>query len=255
VADDPTERFAALVAHSDGAIPLDEAALLIAAHALPDLDVDAQLHRLDDLAGAVTERTADGLRRHLVDDLGFAGDRATYHDADNSLLPLVLDRRRGIPLTLAVVAMEVGRRCDVPLLGIGMPGHFLLRSPADPDHHIDLFDGGAVLDRSQCAAIVGRLQPRLTWDDAFLDPVGAPSILTRMLANLAGAYRRVGDRPSLRWALELRLHLPGATERDRRELAVVLSASGRYREAATVLEATGAERDQRAADRLRARLN
>jgi hypothetical protein len=76
-----------------------------------------------------------------------------------------------------------------------------------------------------------------------------------MLANLANAYRRDGDRRSLAWVVGLRLHLPGATERDRRELAVLLGAAGRYDAAADALEGTGQERDLEAAARLRARLN
>ncbi|MGH9276062.1 MAG: hypothetical protein ACRDZU_15565, partial [Acidimicrobiales bacterium] len=106
-----------------------------------------------------------------------------------------------------------------------------------------------------CQDIFSRLHLDARWEDGFLDPVGSHAILARMLGNLAGAYRRSGDRRGLCWVLELRLLLPDATERDRREAAVVLGAAGRYRDAATVLEATGQDRDQRAAARLRARLN
>jgi regulator of sirC expression with transglutaminase-like and TPR domain len=255
VADDPTARFASLVRLADDAVPLDEAVLLVAAHALPDLDVDAQLARLGDLAAGVEVRTVDGLRAHLVDRLGFAGDEVTYHDARNSLLPEVIDRRLGIPLSLAIIAMEVGRRCGVPLLGVGMPGHFLARSAEHGHRFLDLFHGGAVLDRGGCQDIFARLHPDASWDDSFLDPVGSRAILVRMLGNLANSYRRTGDRRALCWVLELRLMLPGATERDRREAAVVLGAAGRYGDAAAALEATGLPRDERAAARLRARLN
>lgn len=255
VPEDPTTRFAALLARAEGEPPLDEAALLVAAHALPGLDVAGQRGRLDDLAAGVPTATPEGLCRHLVDDLGFAGDRETYHDARNSLLPEVLDRRRGIPLSLAIVAMEVGRRCGVPLVGIGMPGHFLVGSADQHDRFIDLFDGGAILDRAGCHAIFSRLHPATAWQERFLEPVGSSEIVSRMLANLANAYRRVGDRVALCWAMDLRLRLPGATDRDRRELAVLLGAAGRYGEAATVLEASDAERDQESAQRLRARLN
>lgn len=251
---DPTARFEALLALPDAALALDEATLVLAAHALPGRDVATELARLDDLATGVARPTVEGVRAHLVDELGFAGDRATYHDPRNSLLPEVLDRRLGIPLTLAVVAMEVGRRCGVALVGVGMPGHFLVRED-EGDRYLDLFDGGTVLDAAGCRAIFARLHPGVAWQPSFLEPVGPRLILTRMLANLAGAYRRAGDRRGLCWALDLRLRLPGATDRDRRELAVVLGAAGRYAEAAATLEATGQERDQRSAQRLRARLN
>jgi regulator of sirC expression with transglutaminase-like and TPR domain len=255
VADDPTTRFAALAALGDDALPLDEAVLLIAAHARPALDVRHELDRLDDAAEGVSGPTFDHLRAHLVDALGFDGDTSTYEDPRNSLLPEVLDRRRGIPLTLSIVAMEVGRRCGVPLVGVGMPGHFLARPVDADDRFLDLFHGGAVLDRAGCRDIFARIHPDAPWDDAFLEPVGASAILVRMLANLANAYRRTGDRRGLCWALELRLLLPGASDRDRREAAVVLGAAGRYGDAAAALEATGQDRDERAAARLRARLN
>lgn len=253
--DDPTARFAALVAARGDDLPLDEAALLIAAHAIPTLDVRAQQVRLDELAAGIEGATVDALVAHLVGRLGFTGDRVSYHDARNSLLPEVLDRRRGIPLTLAVLAMEVGRRCDVPLVGIGMPGHFLVRPLDEADRYVDLFDGGRILDGAGCRAIFGRLHPGVAWDASYLAPVSAPMIVSRMLLNLANAYRRSGEHEALSWAVALRLELPGATEHERRELALLLGASGRYDRAADLLETIGEQRDQEAAARLRARLN
>jgi regulator of sirC expression with transglutaminase-like and TPR domain len=253
VADDPTTRFAALLAGPE--LPLDEAVLLVAAHALPGLGIDDERARLDEIAHGVAAPTVEAVRARLVDDLGFAGDRDTYHDARNSLLPEVLDRRVGIPLSLAVVAIEVGRRCGVPLVGVGMPGHFLVRSAVDDSRFLDLFHDGAELDREGCQEIFARLHVGAAWDDRFLEPVGPVAIVSRMLANLANAYRRVGDRQALCWAMDLRLRLPGASERDRRELAVLLGAAGRYDEAADALEATGLADDRVSAARLRARLN
>ncbi len=236
-------------------LPLDEAVLLIAAHAIPGLDLADQRARLDEIASGVVAPHVDALRAHLVDDLGFVGDRATYSDARNSLLPHVLDRRAGIPLSLAIVAIEVGRRCGAPLLGVGMPGHFLVRPANDSSRFLDLFDGGTELDRAGCRAIFERIHEGERWDDRFLDPVGPVVMVTRVLANLANAYRRSGDRAALSWTLDLRLRLPGVTERDQREMALLLGAGGRYDAAADLLEGTGHERDQRSAARFRARLN
>jgi regulator of sirC expression with transglutaminase-like and TPR domain len=254
VADALTDRFAALVARGD-ALPLDEACLLIAAHERPDLDLDAEQARLDELADGVVGDDAAAVVRHLCHDLGFAGDRATYHDARNSLLPDVLDRRLGIPISLAIVAMEVGRRRGIPLLGVGMPGHFLVREAASADSFLDLFEGGRAMDAEGCRAVFDRLHPRAEWDDAFLAPVAAPAIVARVLANLANAHRRAGDKAGLVAALDLRLHVPGSTPRDRRELAVLLGSMGRFAQGAALLEATGEEADLDAAQRLRARLN
>jgi len=139
-------RFADLVALPDDEIPLDEAALLIAAQARPELDVGAELGRLDELAGGCGEATLDGLAQHLFTDLGFHGNTEHYQDPDNSYLDQVLERRVGIPIALSVVTMEVGRRLGVALDGVGMPGHFLVRHRADPATFLDPFDHGRRLD-------------------------------------------------------------------------------------------------------------
>lgn len=251
---DPEARFAELVG-AEREVPLDEACLMIAAQAHPELDVRAQMARLDALAAGVAAPTLDALTAHLFDEIGLAGDRVTYDDSRNSLLPDVLDRRLGIPITLAVVAMEVGRRCGVPLLGIGMPGHFLVRPADDPQRFVDVFEGGTQLDVAGCRRLFDSLHPAAAWDDGFLRPAASRPILVRILANLAGAHRRSGDRSALCWALGLRMHLPGASDRERRELAVLLGASGRFVEAADALDSLGEERDRDAATRLRARLN
>jgi regulator of sirC expression with transglutaminase-like and TPR domain len=254
VAPDPTDRFTELVARPEG-FPLDEACLLVAAHARSDLDVDVQLERLDALAVGFGGDDLGALAHHLCVDLGFAGDRERYHDPRNSLLPEVLDRRLGIPISLAIVAIEIGRRRGLAIDGIGMPGHFLVRERSSDGPFVDLFAGGRELDRHDCQAVFAQLHPRAAWSEAFLAPVGPHAIVTRVLTNLANAYRRSGDRPSLAWSLALRLALPGPTERERRELAVLLGSLGRFAEGAEVLEATGDEADRVAAQRLRARLN
>jgi regulator of sirC expression with transglutaminase-like and TPR domain len=252
---DPTARFVALTAAPASSWPLDEALLLIAAHDRPDVDVEAELGRLDALAAGVEEGSFDGLRRHLFDELGFTGDRASYHDPRNSLLPAVLDRRRGIPISLSVLTMEVGRRCGVGVDGIGLPGHFVVRSRAEPHRYLDVFDDGRELDAEGCRAVVAQVTPGLPWDDGYLEAASPAAIVTRVLANLAGAYRRAGDRHSLCWVLALRLELPDATAQERRELGVLLGASGRFDEGAAVLEVSRDDRDRVAAARLRARLN
>src|SRR5437764_7768135 len=139
-------HFADLVARPEDKIPLDEAALLIAYQARPGLDIGAGLARLDDLAASCNPPTFDGLVRHLFDDLGFRGNVEHYQDPDNSYLDQVLQRRLGIPISLSVLTMEVGRRLGIGLDGVGMPGHFLVRPAAAPATFADPFDGGRRLD-------------------------------------------------------------------------------------------------------------
>ncbi|MDQ2648079.1 MAG: transglutaminase-like domain-containing protein [Actinomycetota bacterium] len=252
---EPVEEFAALVDVARPRVPLDRACLAVARQALPDLDVDAELRRLDELAAGVREPSIDGVVGHLVGDLGFAGDADTYHDARNSLLPAVLDRRLGIPLTLSVVAMEVGRRVGVTIDGIGMPGHFLVREAGQDERYHDVYAQGRVLDPAGCRRIFAGLHPRATWDDRYLEPIGERAIVARMLGNLAGAHRRSGDKRGLAWVLRLRLALPGATPAEHRELAVLLGSLGRFDEGAEILERLDDDRDAVSAARLRARLN
>lgn len=260
---DLTDRFARLVARPPAEIRLDEAALVIAAHAYPDLDIGAQLGRLDQLAADCPAPTLDALTAHLFTDLHFTGNSSNYYDPRNSFLNDVMDRRTGIPISLAVLTMAVGRRLGVPLAGVGMPGHFLVRDRVDPDVFIDPFSRGLHLDRDGCErafrSVHGADAP---FDPRYLDPIDAPSILGRMLANLHAIHTAKRDHLALTWVLRLRLVLPGAAAEERAELASVLAARGRLSEAADELEQLadhlGGELGleyRRSAQLLRARLN
>lgn len=234
-------RFAELVERPDEEVPLDEAALLIAAHGDPAADIAAGLARLDELASSCPEATLDGLCRHLFDDLGFAGNSDDYGDPRNSYLHEVLARRVGIPITLSVVLMETGRRLGVPLAGVGMPGHFLVRHLGDPDVFVDAFGGGARLDEAGCEAIFRRLGGTGPWLPAYVAPVGARSILTRMLANLQNVFLPRSPS-SAAWVLELRLAFPDVPAATRRDIARLLGSFGRFRVAAAELERLAASR-------------
>jgi regulator of sirC expression with transglutaminase-like and TPR domain len=227
-------RFADLVARPDDEIPLDEAALLIAARARPDLDVGAEQAQLDELAGGCGEATFDGLTRHLFTDLGFTGNTERYQDPDNSYLDQVMRRRVGIPISLSVLTMEVGRRLGVALDGVGMPGHFLVRHRADPATFLDPYGGGRRLDAADCRAIFTSLGG-VGWDDTHLAPIGARSILTRMLLNLQGLFLPA-DLRSAAWVLQLRLTIPGLAVPDRLGLARALGSLGLFGAAAIELD-------------------
>lgn len=201
------EEFRALVAQPEPAIPLDRAALLIAAVAQPGLDVDAWLARLDDLAAGCARPTLDDLRHHLYDEAGFRGNVDEYYDPRNSYLDQVLERRLGIPITLAIVLIEVGRRLGVVVEGLNTPGHFLVRA------------GDAVLDPFAGAAEV---HPTLL-PPGLLEPAGTLGIVARMLANLKQIFLQGGDVDGLRWVLELRTAIPGTPDSERHELRRLLA--------------------------------
>ena len=262
---DATARFAELV-RSDPAVlesHLDEAALLIAAHARPadePLDIGAYLRRLDELAAACKEPTAGAVLDQLFNIEMFAGDTETYYDARNSYLDHVLERRLGIPITLALVVIEVGKRLDVPFVPIGMPGHFLIRH--DDTLH-DPFELGRPVTIAECAerfhAVQGHEVP---FDESLLAPATGAEIVARMLANLRQVHLSRRNSEQLEWVLRLRSLLPTATVEERAERAGVLAALGRFDTAADVLEdlapSAGDDRARQLrakAKQLRARLN
>src|SRR5262249_10945259 len=186
-----------LVNGPEGDLALDQAALLIAAHAYPELDIAAELAVLDGLAQRCIAPTLDALLNHLFRREWFVGNRVDYGDVRNSYLNDVLGRRLGIPITLSVLLMEVGRRLGLKIEGVGMPGHFLARCG---DVWIDAFDAGRPLDRDACYQLFLRVggSPG-SFDPAFLDPVGPRAILARMLANLRVSYAQRGDADALEW--------------------------------------------------------
>lgn len=257
---DITDWFAEMVREPQGECRIDVGAFLIAAHARRDLDVDEQLARLDELTIGCATPTVDGLCEHLFFNLGFKGDTEDYRHPRNSLLDVVLDRRRGIPITLSVIVIEVGRRLGLQLDGVGMPGHFLVRDHADENTFIDPFHC-SVLDRSDCEKLFASLHgPDARFDQSFLDPVGPRAILARMLTNLQRCFAGRGDRTGALWAQCLRVVIPGATVGDRRQLAALLAINGRFDASARELEAIaedgwGGERDRIAATAMRAKLN
>jgi regulator of sirC expression with transglutaminase-like and TPR domain len=206
---EPTKRFAALVESRGETIPLDVASALIAQCAAPGLRPDAVLAQLDALAETCPGYTLDALLPHLFGRGRFGPDHDDYYDPRNSLIDRVLERRRGIPITLAVVGLEVGRRIGVPMAGVGMPGHFLLQDKVDRTVFIDPFDGGRLLREAECRhlfhQVTGGGSP---WSSELLAPVGNLSIVTRMLNNLRVVYSRRHDLGGLRWVMALRAALP-----------------------------------------------
>ena len=201
------ERFTALVSGPEEDLDLAEAALLIAQEEQPDLDVARYLKRLDQLADAVRAAlppsptpndTLKGLNTHLFFKEGLRGNTSEYYDPRNSFLNDVLETKTGIPITLSVIYMEVGRRLGLALVGIGFPGHFLVRySGPDGEQILDPFLGGASLSEAQLAAklrnMYGENNPLAAQVSKLLTPATKKEILTRMLGNLKGVYLNKGD--------------------------------------------------------------
>jgi regulator of sirC expression with transglutaminase-like and TPR domain len=234
---DRSARWREIMARPEEETPLDEAAFLIGAMADATVDVSEQLARLDDLAAQLGPADTDELCRFVFQHLGVRADRVTYDDPRNSYLDQVISRRLGIPISLCVLLMEIGRRCGVRLEGVGMPGHFLLRDPGRPEILIDAFSGGQRLDHAACAELlrtVAGADAQLV--PAYLARVGTRSIVARMLANLDHSFRRRDDKESIGWVTRLRAAIPGQSLADRVALADTFAGLGHLEEAATLLE-------------------
>ncbi len=254
-----TERFADTFGREP--FRLDEACALIGAHGGVDVDVDAVLARLDDLAALVPQPTLEDLLATLFGVCGFTGDHESYYDPRNSYLHEVLERKRGIPITLSVLVIEVGRRIGIAIDGIGTPAHFVVRTAAEPYRYVDAFGGGQILDRAELADLFAALAPGLEIDP-YLAPLAGPEIIRRVLGNLVAVHRQRGDRDGLLWATQLRTLVPGCDADDRRVFGGALAASGDFVRAAKVLESivdegqtADPERELAQAQQLRARLN
>ncbi|HEX2171971.1 MAG TPA: tetratricopeptide repeat protein [Dehalococcoidia bacterium] len=198
------ERFAVMARREDPAIDLAEAALLIAEEEYAGLDPLPYQAYLTDLAERVRAQVGDnasvvdligGLNHEIFDAEGFRGNTEDYYDPRNSFLNDVIDRRKGIPITLSVVYLEVGWRLRLPLAGVGMPGHFLVKYETDGDPIlIDPFDHGAILTTEDCERRLNQLyggSVRLQPD--YLAAVSKRQILIRMLTNLKGIYLQRSD--------------------------------------------------------------
>lgn len=196
------QALAALVGQeiADERIDLLRAALTIARTEYPDLDFEGYGARIEELARRVKRLAPDlgdpsesiaALNRVLFEEEGFRGNREDYYDPRNSLLNDVLDRKLGIPITLAVVYMEVARRVGFPLVGVGMPGHFLLKH-YDVDGReilIDPFNRGSILTAKDCQQRLDELYGgQMPLQPAFLMAVSRRQVLVRMLNNLRSIY-------------------------------------------------------------------
>jgi regulator of sirC expression with transglutaminase-like and TPR domain len=160
-----------------------------------------------------SERRVDAqiaaLNAYLFEELGFSGNREHYDDARNSFLNEVLDRRTGIPITLSVVYLEVGRRAGLHLEGVNFPGHFLVRALGEPgadDLIIDPFHGGALLSEIDCRQLLRQhVGDEAAFDPTLLAIATRQQIIVRMLVNLKRTYVRMRSFPQARFIADLLL--------------------------------------------------
>jgi regulator of sirC expression with transglutaminase-like and TPR domain len=238
---DAVTRFGELARRRPDEVDLATAALLIGAAGDGEAgeDLSRWLRELDSYADGVHD--VDSLRYRLFRQLGFRGNEQNYHDPANSFLQRVMGRRLGIPITLSVLTVEVGRRAGVPLHLVSMPGHFLVGVPDGSalPRHIDAFDGGRVLDLAGCEARYRQVSGAgadVSFGAHLLPRVGAHDVLIRMLANLSVCYSLVNNGRDLEWVARMRLTLPRVTSDEVLALSSALELQGRFLDAARAME-------------------
>jgi regulator of sirC expression with transglutaminase-like and TPR domain len=237
---DPIRLFARLMEREDEEISLDEAALLIAQTEYPALDIARECARLDRLAErlrlapqASSLDNIQALNELLFEQEGFAGNEEEYDDPRNSYLNDVLDRKKGIPITLSLVYMEVARRRGLPVVGVSFPRHFLVKYLTGSGEIIlDPYHRGALLSREDCAELLKTPDgPPVELKQEYLFAATHKQILTRLLNNLKGSFFRRQNFGRLLTLVELGLAIDPGSAQDIRDRGMVHFALKRYGEA------------------------
>ncbi len=240
----------------DPAISMDRVAAAIAVGIDRDAPPEAApLDELDALASAVDQSLVDPseVMEHVFGSLGFAPNTANYYALSNSLLHRVLETRLGNPISLAVVAIEIGKRLGVDLSPVGMPGHFLIGHATNPsvapDRWFDPFGGGRELSASGAQQIFDAVTPpAAVFTEKMLWPTPTPFVASRIIANIKNAAIRSGDIAAFIGAHELALGVPGAGLNDHKALVRSLATSGRHDRAAELFRWLAAHDEENTAE-------
>jgi regulator of sirC expression with transglutaminase-like and TPR domain len=178
--------------NSDGDIDLEDGIFVLSRYRYPELDPNGYIEQLNSMAAELKEKLTsvndegDIFRRTIsffVEEKGFNGNKEDYYSEENHYVTRVLDTGIGIPITLSVVYLLVGKRINLPIQGIGLPGHFILRFSFGNTHvYFDPFNSGKILSKTECIEIAKNLGFNFT--DEYLNPVTNQQILERILRNI-----------------------------------------------------------------------
>lgn len=233
-------QFAELVNRPDERIELARAALLVAAENDPALDVEAHMATLESWARALGDGLAPQasglqrlarLREFMFEELGFRGDVRDYYSPDNSLLHAVMARRLGIPLTLAILFMELGWRIGMKFEGVGFPGHFLVRlAGEESDLLLDPFDQASPVLEDDCRRMIATSSGgTLKFEPDMVRSVSRRDILTRLLLNLKVACLRDSNPEGALAAIDKVLLMHPNSAPELRDRGLLLYQLDRYR--------------------------
>ncbi len=243
---DAIREFNGYVARPLEEVRLDEAALLLARTEYPSLDLSAQLARLDALAaraecnpGLDPHANIANLNRLLFEEENFAGNDDEYDDPRNSYLNDVLDRKMGIPITLSLVYQEVARRCGLPIVGVGFPGHFLAKylTPAG-EILLDPYHRGIVVSLEECEEkLKTQFGEEAEFRPSYLAATSTKQTLSRMLNNLKGAFFRRKDFGRVLTMIEMAVAIDPASRQEIHDRAMIYFLLRRYAKAMADLRA------------------
>ena len=201
------DEFQTFVSHSARQEDWEHGAFLIAKLAYPDLSIPHYVKCLDHFAeefrtkwlttDSPSGKAARQLSTFLFKDKGFSGNRTQYYDPDNSYMNRVIETRQGIPISLSALYVFVGKRLGLPLAGVGMPGHFLVKLEGEtPPQFVDCFNDGTILREQDCEQFI--TASGLEYHPHFLEKSPTPTILARMLRNLLSIYEQEPEEPMAR---------------------------------------------------------
>lgn len=193
------QLFTQEIQQPEAQINLERAALYIAQEEYPMLEVEAYLNGLDTMAADVLEqlpaeqyplKVLRTINQYLFEELGFTGNRSEYYDPRNSFLNDVIDRRTGIPITLSLVYLAIAERIGFPMIGVNMPGHFLIRPAVDEmEIFVDPFHQGEILFPQDCEELLVKVfDRRVELRPEYVESVGNRQFLGRLLTNLKVIY-------------------------------------------------------------------
>jgi regulator of sirC expression with transglutaminase-like and TPR domain len=235
------------VQQPDEYIDLARAALYIAQEEYPTVDPEEYLNTLDHMAVELQDRlpveryplrVIQTINQYLYGELGFSGNKENYYDPRNSFLNDVIERRLGIPISLAVLYLELARRVDFPMVGIGMPGHFLIR-PDIPNMEIfvDTFNEGEVLFLQDCQEKLSQVyQQPVKLQPEYLPKVTTSQILARMLSNLKYIYLKQQELEKALAAVERILLVFPDTTLELRDRGLIFYQLGQFSQSVSDLE-------------------
>lgn len=241
------QRFYHEIHQPDDQIHLARAALYLAQEEYPSLDPDEYLNALETMAAEVKERLPSEfyplrmiqiINRYLFEDLGFCGNTTDYYDPCNSYLNQVIDRRTGIPITLSLIYLEIAKHVDLPMVGIGMPGHFLIRpTVGDMQIFVDPFHQGEIMFAEDCQQRLRQVYGvPVDLRPEFLQPVSHHQFLARILGNLKGVYVQQNDLERALAVVERLLLLFPDAPLEQRDRGLLYYQLGRWTEAKQDLE-------------------